>query len=115
MLMHLKGFDADVVDIPRAELPIQFLHSQLFQVLQQVDKNFRVAKKTHLDEEFPQFQDIVPSEAGSAFNHDGATAKQLGFDGSPGIAFMTSCNILYGFYHTVCLRNMDSVSCLEDH
>ena len=36
MLMHLKGFDADVVDIPRAELPIQFLYSQLFQVLQQV-------------------------------------------------------------------------------
>ena len=115
MLIYLKCFDADVVDIPRAELPIQFLHSQLFQVLQQVDKKSRVAKKTHLDEEFPQFQDIVPSEAGSAFNHDGATAKQLGFDGSPGIAFMTSCNILYGFYHTVCLRNMDSVSCLEDH
>ena len=33
MLMHLKGFDADVVDIPRAELAIEFLHTKLLQVL----------------------------------------------------------------------------------
>ena len=36
MLMHLKGFDADVVDVSRAELAVQLLHTQLLQVLQQV-------------------------------------------------------------------------------
>ena len=36
MLMHLKGFDADVVDVSRTELAVQFLHTQLLQVLQQV-------------------------------------------------------------------------------
>ena len=35
MLIHLKCFDADVVDIPGAELAIQLLHTQLFQVLPQ--------------------------------------------------------------------------------
>ena len=93
--MHLKCFDADVVDIPGAELAIQLLHTQLFQVLPQEvgDKS----SKSHLNEKLPEFQDVVPGESGSALDDNSATSKQLGFYGCPGISFITqsSCNILY--------------------
>ena len=90
MLMHLECSDADMVDIPGAELPVKFLHPQLFQVLHKFGQ-YKQWKKSanHLNEKFPQFEDVVSCEACSAFHNNCATSKQLGLNGSPGIIFMT--------------------------